>query len=722
MKKQLLFGSALLAAVTAFSQNNGSKAKPSGIINMAEKLAAKYSTSATEPQGAAKLNTPASTEVSSATAKEAEVLNTTATSISWKAIAGSMNVYGQLVSQSRPLQYNDNVNAVSFVHRKSSSYVGFPASNSGNIVAEVSTNWGSTWDSTCVWGSGTDVGRYPQGGIYNPVGNTNIANAYIVACGPTTDGASTWTGNFYGSKQLSAFNATSSSVPNAQQLLSVIASTYAINQAKHGWSRYGFSSTDDGVVRSLGLVQDDQQGLSTMRGAAVVKGSFSAGVFNWTTDTLIPNTINETSGAKNLYSAPQMVWNESGTIGYVVFIGASATGTLSTRGWQPIVYKTTNSGASWAQISGIDFNNSAFNPIKASIATVNTNTALEVPFFNIGEGFDCVVDASGKLHIASTIVGTASTHQDSLSYTFSFTTSINPSDSYQWPHTPGSHPYLYDFIGDGTGAWTYKLIDSLSSEGPSSDPAGNGFSENAWDNTGTGGAKIEMDARIQLGRTPDGQFITYSWAESDSNITNGTKKWNNLPNIKTRLLNASTGSLSATEINVSKVAVGQGTNNPNVANRATLHYMSPTTGAAVLFTTSTTYTAEIKTPFTVTNSNPYSQLTNNVTYYSSNTLAYTFGGSPVSIKDNASATSALNSMIYPNPTKDNAVLAIDVKENATVTVLVYNLVGALVKTISANAVVGANSIDLDLTNLTSGVYLANVKVGNSVSTKKLIIE
>lgn len=719
MKKQLLFGSALLAAVTAYSQNTGGKAKPSGVTNMAQKLAAKYSASAIEPQGATKLNIPASTEVSSAntTAKETEVSNTTATSISWKAIAGSMNVYGQLVSQTRPLQYNDNVNAVSYVHRKSATYTGSPASNSGNIVAEISTNWGTTWDSTCIWADATHAGRYPQGAIYNPLGNTAIANAYIVGSGPTVNGT-TWSGSFYASKQLNAFNATAGS----GTLLAIGNASYASNQAQHGWSRMGFTSTDDGAVRSLALLENDLQGLSTVRGAAVVKGSFSAGVFNWTTDTLTPACITKTTGEKQIYSAPQMVWNEAGTIGYVVFIGAVSTATGSNKGWQPIVYKTTNSGGTWAQISGIDFNNPAYNSIKSSIATVNTNTALEVPFFNVGEGFDCVVDANGKLHIGSTIVGTASTHQDSLAFTFSFTTSINPSDSYQWAHTPGNRPYLYDFTGDGTSAWSFRVVDSLSSEGPSSDPAGNGFPENAWDNTGSGGVKVEMDSRIQLGRTPNGQFITYSWSESDSNVTNGSKKWNNLPNIKTRLLNASTGSLSATKINVSKVAVGQGTNNPSVANRATLHYMSPTTGAAVLFTTASTYTAEIKTPFTVTNSNPYSQLTNNVTYYSSNTLAYAFGGAPVSIKDNASATSAINSMIYPNPTKDNAVLAIDVKESSAITVSVYNLVGALVKTIDANVVVGANAVDLDLTNLTSGVYLVNVKIGNSVSTKKLIIE
>ncbi|MDX2173468.1 MAG: T9SS type A sorting domain-containing protein [Bacteroidota bacterium] len=718
MKKQLLLSSALFISAVAISQNN-TKAKPSGIVNLAEKLASKYSLNAIESQSAAKLNINPSIVIE--TAKESNVAMPP-TNISWKSIAGSMNVYGMTISQTKPLQYNDNLNAVSFIHRKSASYTASPASNSGAIVAEISTNWGTSWDSTCVYSSASAVGRYPQGGIYNPLGNTNIANAYIVANGPTTDGGSNWLGNFYASKQLGAgnYNATASGVTNAMQLMSNQSTTYAPGVDGPQLFSYGFSSTDDGKVHAISGIYSSQQ--TAFRGVRVAKSVFSAGVFTWTFDSIVPPALLKTDGSPNVWRQPQMAWNESGTVGYIMFLGALNTATASNRGYQPIVYKTTNSGASWALINTIDFNSVAMAPIKAKIATVNTNTALEIPFFNVGEGYDCVVDANNKLHIASTIIGTARAHEDSLLYSYSFTTSINPNDAYQWSHTPGERPYLYDFVGDGSSAWTYATIDSISSEGPSSQAAAAaiyGFAENPWDANPTD--KIDIDSRIQLSRTPDGQFITYTWAESDSNITNGAKKWNNLPNIKTRCFEVSTGTLSATEINVSKVAVGQGTNNPSVANRATLHYIGATTGAAVQTPSATGHNVDIKTPFTVTNSNPYAQTTNNVTWYSTNTLSYYFPG-PVGVKENANTNSASNSVIYPNPTKDNAVLAIDLKENSTVAVSVFNLVGALVKTITANAVVGNNTINLDLTNLTSGVYLANVKVGNSVSTKKLIIE
>ena len=74
---------------------------------------------------------------------------------------------------------------------------------------------------------------------------------------------------------------------------------------------------------------------------------------------------------------------ENGQIGYVVILGSrasetvSATRVKSTGGYQPIVYKTTNSGASWSLLPAEDFANYAkfrgvndrMYPIETSIFT-----------------------------------------------------------------------------------------------------------------------------------------------------------------------------------------------------------------------------------------------------------------------------------------------------------------------------------------------------------------
>ncbi|MBL7919866.1 MAG: T9SS type A sorting domain-containing protein [Bacteroidia bacterium] len=739
MKKQLILCSAILAATSVTSQNGHIKTKPSGFKNMAENIAAKF---AIENSGNISSNLKPSEYLDHPenVAAEKSAVTMPPSTINWNLLCGSANVYGMLVSQSRPLQYNPNVNAISFIHRKSTSYQYSPAipanAESGIIVAEITSDWGLTWDSTCIWSDATNWGRYPQGAIYSAPGNTNVANAYVVGCGPTVAGAN-FSGNWYASKKLAApsstlFNSTLDPTPGAQQFLSFSLPTYPANQGPHGWSRYGFSSTDDGAVRSLALIQNDQTGLSTMRGFSIVKGTFNAGAFTWTTDSIIPATILKNDGTKHLSAAPQMAWNKAGTVGYVVCIGAAAGSTLSNKSYQPIIYKTTNSGASWSALPYIDFNSPTMSFVTDHLANLqppSTNTNISAPWF---VDFDITVDANNDLHIAAQCASTASDDNDQLTSVSQFTTSINPGENYLWAHTPGNHPYLYDFIGNGTAAWKLKVVDSIATEDPSSTPGGDGFNDNPWDATGTGGVKVNVD-RVVLGRTPDGSYITYSWVESDTNFTNGGRKWNSLPNIKTRCMAIGSGTnmyqISPTEINVSKISAGTGTLNTNVANRATLHYLSPTTGSASVFinAATSTYTVDINTPITVTNSNPLSQLTNNSTWIQTGKLSYAFTGTAtatgttnIGFAEN-SINSVNNSVIFPNPSSENTSLAIDLKDNSTVNVVMVNALGQVVKTTSTQGKVGQNNISINLSGLSAGIYFTTVKVDNATNTKKLIV-
>ncbi|MBA3662939.1 MAG: T9SS type A sorting domain-containing protein [Bacteroidetes bacterium] len=718
MKKQLLLGSALLAALIAFPQSG--RVRPAGTVNLpAEKIASKFAV-ANEPEQQPKLNI-APVQENTTPMENGKSSSVQSTNIGWKQLCGSMNTYGMLVNTTRPLQYNDNVNAVSFIHRKSASYTVSPSSNSnsGSIIAEISSNWGTTWDSTALYADASNAGRYPQGAIYSAPGNTLLSNAYIVGSGPVVS-AGAFVGDFYASKKLNVFNNAPDVTPNAQQFVSFAQASYPANFQPHSWSRTGFTSTDDGVVRSLALIQGDNTTLGAaakQRGVGVVKGVFNAGVFNWTMDSLIPNALLDGTGAKNIGEG-QMSWNESGTVGYVVIPGVLANATGNNIGLEPIIYKTTNSGSSWAPLAPIDFNSAAMAQVVNHLYATNANTNVTSPYML---DFNLIVDGNDNLHIAALFASNASTNADSIGYIQQFTVGT---DVYKYTHTPGDRPYLYDFVGNGTAAWSLKLIDSMWTEDPGGQTTSAGYNDNPWDPTGTGSSKLNIDARIQLGRTPNGKFVTYSWSESDTNFTTTQKKYNILPNIKARCAAIGAGTsmtISPTEINVSKIAAGQGTNNPQVNSRATLHYMSPTTSAATVALGATTSTADVIVPFTVTNSNPYSQLTSNITWYSSARLSFAFNSIVTEIGQNAS-NSVVNSSIYPNPASNSAVLAIDLKNNTSVSVSIYNTIGQLVKSTTADGQVGNNNINIDLANLSSGVYIVNVKAGNAVSTKKLIVE
>ena len=710
MKKQVLLGSVLLAAVSAFSQTSG-RLKPTGIINTkiiseakfgAENSAPAIKTNPVKPVAATPVRSGAKTSA-----------------ITWQNISSSMNIYGTIISYAKPLQWNDELNAVSFIHRKSPTYVMSPVpattAATGGIVAMVTTNCGTSWDSTAVYANDNFWGRYPNGGIFNPTGNTDIANAYVVAAGPTTGaGNVTWIGNYYASKKLGTYDNIPSTAPGAQQVMPTAPPFSPGVPSRHDFAAYNFSATDDGKMRILAGISDD--GTTSDTAVMMMTGTFNSttNTFDWAGRVFDPPTTVASDATENWVSRPMMAWNESGTVGYVVIIGSRLGATGSNVGNQPIVYKTTNSGSTWSLENGINFN-TGNDDVKSKLWNVSSDTTLVVPNFYWGEGIDCAVDANNKLHVFSSLLGHSSNDPDSLNFINQWTT-----ENYLWPHTNintngyALHPYLYDFVYDGTAttpSWSHMLIDSMSTEGPGARTTDAGYQDNPWDpDPSASNQKVRIDARLQMSRTPDGQHLVYSWSESDTSFTDNQKKWNNLPNIKARLYDVTTAQLSPTKVDLTSDAQS------DVANHAMYQFISP----KCKLVSKTSSVISVDLPTTTSNSSPYSQLTANKHWYACAGLAFD-RPSTVGIAE-STKNSALNSSIFPNPAKNNATVRITLTSASKVQVEVLNTMGQVVKTTRAQVQSGANTIQLDLGGLASGVYLVNVKTDNASSTKKLIIE
>ncbi|MCE3228639.1 MAG: BNR/Asp-box repeat protein [Bacteroidetes bacterium] len=735
MKKQLLLGSLLLAAVSAFPQQG--RTKPAGQVDVAEKYHQKMLRTMKEPSASTLNNN------SVATNPQPEASMSAAPTGTWNLIAGSRNLYGVLVSEQRPLQYNSALNTVSYIHRCSNTYSGSPVDNTGVIVAEISTDWGATWDSTALW-SDANQGRYPGGGIYNPAGNTNINNAYVVAAGPTTNGSG-WQGSFFASKQLGTanYNSTASAAPGAMQFINNSAPLTNTAVGKVDFPRYCFTATNDGKMRSVGRIVNDINNTSSnagygYRGINMVKGTYNAGVFDWVGDSIMFNGVvyMNTAGTAGSTSddyfmatgSPMLAFNEAGTHGYAFIIGVrNSPANANSSGYQPIVWRTSDGGGSWSLMPGIDFASPTFSNVIKHLYAVPENTTKTIPLFNASEGIGAVVDANNKLHLVMTVVASSREEQDSVGYSFTNTLSVNSSTAtYSWGHVPGDRPYIYDFMLDGaTSTWDYMVVDSMSSEAPSGTSGEGGFSENPFDEDA--GAKQVSDARIQASRTVDGKFVVISWAESDTNFTNSGVKYNIIPDIKVRCIDVQNGGgsgnyfLSPTELNISKLGT-----NLQVEKKAVMHYMTPVSGAMAIGT-NPTKTSTITTGFTITHSQGpgaqpgtiFAGLTSNAHWFCAPKMDFNLA--VVGVKENA-LESVNSAVIYPNPASGNAVLSIDMVDNANVSIDVYSTVGQLVKSSKTTAQVGENTINFDLSNLATGIYMVNVKVGNAVSTKKLIVE
>ncbi len=85
------------------------------------------------------------------------------------------------------------------------------------------------------------------------------------------------------------------------------------------------------------------------------------------------------------------------------------------------------------------------------------------------------------------------------------------------------------------------------------------------------------------------------------------------------------------------------------------------------------------------------------------------------------ASEEYSANIYPNPAADKATLALLISKHENVTVKMYNMLGAEVFTNSSGLEKGIHSIDLNISELQSGVYFVKVIVGNKEKTQKLTI-
>ncbi|MBP7808169.1 MAG: T9SS type A sorting domain-containing protein [Bacteroidia bacterium] len=624
---------------------------------------------------------------------------------------GSMDVFAYTISQSNPLHYNPSTNAVSFVARKSSTYTAATNNNSSAIVGLYTTNFGTTWNETCLWTNSTNLTRYVQGGMWNPLGNTNINNIWMVACGPITTG-SAWDGNWYASKQLSTPGTTTPGIVGVDQQ-SFLDSSPTLK--KHSMSRYSFTTIDGGFARSIGTIVNDINATNNvaygLRGAALVKGQFNAGAFVWSVDSFIPPVNTKPSnGTKLLKDVALQAWSENGSVGYIVMIGSRLGASPIMHGMQPIVYVTTNSGITWSLLPANNFTDPVnFSGLYQRTYATASNTNVICANFSGSEGFDAAVDVNGQLHFVTTVLGHSSNHLDSLNYRYAF----GP-EQYSYRETgPFFYPVIYDFYTKSSGGWNYHMVDSMGTEGPSGLIGQPGYTYNPWSNGS--GSKISYDARIQVSRTADGSKIFYSWAESDSTVVGA--KWNIYPDILMKGFDVVAYKVTP------RINVTMGVTNIN--SDAYFHYMSGTASGSSL-TCNTV-------PITITRNPTYDGSTDVNTFYldGAQLCPSNFSLTPMAYKSlwcpwvvSVKTEEALNFYVsnFPNPANDATTIVVGLKEASNFEVVIYNSIGQMVDTYKVNGQVGSNEINIDLSNFKSGIYFYNVKVGGSVVTKKLIVQ
>jgi flagellar hook assembly protein FlgD len=79
--------------------------------------------------------------------------------------------------------------------------------------------------------------------------------------------------------------------------------------------------------------------------------------------------------------------------------------------------------------------------------------------------------------------------------------------------------------------------------------------------------------------------------------------------------------------------------------------------------------------------------------------------------------------VFPNPATEVAAVNFYLRSANTVKMEVYNTLGELVQSTTANNfAAGANSIEFNGTNLNKGLYFVNLTIGNEIVTRKVTLK
>ncbi|MCF8429912.1 MAG: T9SS type A sorting domain-containing protein, partial [Bacteroidia bacterium] len=81
-----------------------------------------------------------------------------------------------------------------------------------------------------------------------------------------------------------------------------------------------------------------------------------------------------------------------------------------------------------------------------------------------------------------------------------------------------------------------------------------------------------------------------------------------------------------------------------------------------------------------------------------------------------------NFVMYPNPAKENVSIVLNATQKSEGNVNLFDMKGALIKSINTKLVAGINNVDLSLTDLPKGMYFVQINSNESTLTKKLIVE
>ncbi|HZK07543.1 MAG TPA: T9SS type A sorting domain-containing protein [Bacteroidales bacterium] len=595
-------------------------------------------------------------------------------------IGTSANAYGVANGGKSNLMVNNDINAISCIHRMGGELD--PGGYSGDLGYDISLDGGMTWSvmnevHTAHENAGgqyyIDAARYPHHGIYNPVGNTDPDNAYVAYYAATTAGSNgdTWGGLCWGSGNIG--------VPGEVNYNFI--STSAGTGIYH-YVPQGFTVAKDGDFWG---VDGNKNWFS---GAQVYEGSLILTRGVWDTDIMgfeATHILLDLTGPADAFPADYKVeFSPDGQIGYVMALMDIGEVPISSgQSYYPVLFRTEDAGLNWSDaipvaLAGEDGIPGILNFLSdeeiAELFEAPVPDREQIPFTTSFDA-DISVDHNGNPHIAA-IVGVSG------STAYSIISARSTISGYLF-----AGAFLISSNDKGEeGSWTAHLMGRPSTF------------------RGTFG-DLSEDNRIQIARDRLGAKMFVGWIDTDTTVSTD----NNAPDIWCRGYDIDNNWLTDDQMG-----------NPMPVN---VTYGSEATFGAFFFGMANEVFDDglgaYNIPFFYQAMDPDPGLAVQYKYIQDFTFLMSVGiDEPVVQPANMEV-----SQVMPNPATAKARLAITLGEPASVSGTITNMMGQQVSVLPARRLqAGSNELTLDVNGLSAGIYFCTLTSGTESVTRKMIVK